>query len=160
MTLKEFELIKDKFGFAKDQFDFTKQQTQLKTLADAGDFDGFGEMFNDIYGSGIDVSHLQSDQAMGEFLDGASIIGDLVASGASWEDALPMLEKSGALEKMGMTEGDVESFYNNAKLQSDPLFQAQSLADSWVDQGIMDEDEAGWIGRLYAVTWMDGNARL
>ena len=98
---EQLQLAKDQFGFSKEQFDFGKQQMALKALADAGDFENFGKLFTETYGQGIDISHLQSTQDMNNFLDGASIIGDLVASGVSFADALPFLQSSGALEKIG-----------------------------------------------------------
>lgn len=130
------------FDFAMEQFDYAQAQDALKGFADAGDWEGFAKAFGSMFGNSIDVSHLQSEQALTNFYDGMDILGDLVASGVGWDEALGVLEASGALEKMGLTEGDAKLFYENAKLQADPLFSAMSMVDAWVAGGLIGQDEA------------------
>lgn len=140
VTQADFNSIKEAGPIG--QMDYLKQMDSLAMLKASGDLDGWSKMFNDIYGTGIDISHLQSQQDLDSFYDGMGIMQDLIKSGADWETTLKMMQDSGAFDKLGMTESDLESFFKSSKLQSDPLYKMDTMVQGWVDQGLMTQEEA------------------
>jgi len=124
------------------QLDYNKQMTKLAMMKDAGDLDGWAENFEEVFGSGIDIGHLQGQQDLDSFYEGMGVMQDLIASGADWDTAKKMMADSGALDMLGMPEGDAEAFFESSKLQNDPLFKMNEMVQGWVDNKLIDQDDA------------------
>ncbi len=142
MTLKEFQLATEKFGLTKDKYDFDKQSSALNTMLQAGDYTGAGEMFNNLFGESIDFSKAISKENAQNFNEGFNNLNGLIASGMDFEDAIKVMEADGTLEKLGMTEGDVKTLYDNMQLQSNPMYKITQQVQDLVDAGIVPQDQA------------------
>jgi len=146
---KQFDQDKNQwdkmFDLGKEKWDYGKKLDMVQALMQQGGADNFAkasDMLESMFGQSVDFSNALNAENQGNFFAGMDLISSSLASGLSWEDTMKALEQGGLLDQMGMTEGDVKGMYEDMKLQSDPLYQAQKLADQWVEQGIMTQDEA------------------
>lgn len=136
------EAWQKQFNFEQDQWDYNNQQNAFNTLLNSGDFDNAAKMFESIYGESIDFSHLKSEVAANKFNEAFNNMNGLIAAGTSWDQALKVMKTDGSFEKLGMTEGDAQAFYEEAQLMADPLYKAFKMADTWVEQGIITQEQA------------------
>ncbi len=150
VTQADYDSIKDAGPIG--QMDYKKKMDMLAMKKDAGDLEGWAEEFADIYGTGIDIGHLQSEQDMDNFYKGMDVMQGLIETGVDWETAKKMMGDSGALEMLGMTEGDAEAFFNSSKLQSDPLYKMDTMVQGWIDEGLITEED----GDKYMAIFTDG----
>ena len=146
---KQFDQDKNQwdkmFDLGKEKWDYGKKLDMVQALMQQGGADNFAkasDMLESMFGQSVDFSNALNAENQGNFFAGMDLISSSLASGLSWEDTMKALEQGGLLDQMGMTEGDVKGMYDNMKLQSDPLYQAMQMADQWVEQGYMTQDEA------------------
>jgi len=139
------ELAQQQFELSKDKFDYGKQLDTINALIAQGGQDNLDQaamMFQDMYGQDIDFSNALQQENIDKFNQGWNQLNTLIASGMDWEEALKVMEKDGTLDLMGMTQSDVEKMYKQQQLMSDPLYQQMQQIQSWVDQGIITQEQA------------------
>lgn len=136
------EQWQQQFDFQQDQWDVANQQSAFGTLMATGDYKNAAKMFKDIYGQSIDFTHLTNEQDAMKFNEGWNNMNGLIAAGTNWENALKVMKQDGTLEKLGMTESDVKSFYQESQMMNDPMYKAMKMSDTWVQQGLITQDQA------------------
>lgn len=144
---KMFGLDKEKFqkqfDFAKEKYDFDKQMSSVNALIQQGGAENFeqaSKLFKNMFGEDIDFSNALSEENSASFNDGMAQMSAYLASGMDWDQALTAMQKDGSFEKLGMMESDVESMYNQMRLQSNPLWQADQAYQDLVDSGVIDQE--------------------
>jgi hypothetical protein len=114
--------------------DYNRNMDMVKTLLATGG-DGnlsqasqlLGQMFP---GTSIDLSNITSAEKAEAFGNAMSSIGKHVATGTDAGMALKMLKSEGVFADLGMTDSEFKSYYDDAVLKSNPVYQvANTLTD-------------------------------
>ncbi len=130
---------------AGEKWDFDKKMTGFQNLLAQGGADNLAQaskLFGETFGQSIDFSNALKAENVKSFNTAFNNMNQLIASGSSWEDAMKVMMADGSFKDLNMTEGDAQKFYNNMKLQQDPVYKAISMADSWVKNGLISQDQA------------------
>jgi len=118
------EKFQQQFDFAKEKYDFDKQISAVNTLMQQGGAENFeqaSKLYKDMFGQDIDFSNALSEENSDNFNDGMAQMSAYLASGMTWDQAFKAMNEDGSFEKLGMMEEDVESMYNQMRLQSNPI---------------------------------------
>lgn len=144
----KFKLDKEQwdkmFELGKEKWDYGKKLDFINSLIQQGGADNFNkasDMLQDIFGQSVDFTNALNSENQSNFFSGMDIMSSSIASGLDWESTLKALEQGGLLDKMGMTESGLKSMFERMKLQSDPLYQTMQMADTWLEEGWIDQEE-------------------
>ena len=132
---EQFGLTKEQFDEAKKQYDFDKKMSAVKALMAQGGAENFSEaskMFKDMFGESIDFSNAINEENSQNFTDGMAQMSAYLASGMDWDAASKAMDQDGTLDKLGMIPEQIEHMYNQMKLQSNPIYQADKAYQSLV----------------------------
>lgn len=132
------------FDFGMEKWDYGTKLDFVNTLVQQGGAENYAratEVLNSIYGEPVDFSNAITAENQANFFNGMDVISSSIASGLSWEDTLKALEENDMLDRMGMTESDLKSVFDHMKLNSDPLYQAIQMADGWLEQGWINQEQ-------------------
>jgi hypothetical protein len=139
----EKEQFQQQFDFAKEKYDFDKQMSSINALIQQGGAENFEQasnLFKNMFGEDIDFSNALSAENSANFNDGMAQMSAYLASGMDWEQAFKAMQEDGSFEKLGMIESDVEKMYNQMRLQSNPIWQADQAYQDLVESGVITQD--------------------
>ncbi len=146
ITAEQYKQMQDwsPNGINKDQWDYSKKVdsfNQLMQMGGEANFKQAAEMFNDMFGTDIDFSNALTEENKQKFNDSWNNMSGAIASGMSFEDWKKSAEADGSFDNLNMTSGDIESMYNNMKMQSNPIYQAMQQYDMMLENGSINQDE-------------------
>jgi hypothetical protein len=79
-------------------------------------------MWNELMpGTNIDFSRAMADENRADFAAGMTFVAQLVATGASQEEAMTLAQQQGTLTQMGVSQQQFAQLYDNALTQGNPI---------------------------------------
>lgn len=109
------------------------------------------ELLMELYGTQIDLDRFKTQQTLGD-------IAKFVSMGLGVEDTIGFAIKSGMMDKFALTETQLRDMITPMVMAGNPLVAATTMAQDWVAQGIMTQQQASdYIAMTqWAMTHPDG----
>jgi len=121
--------------------DYEKKMGAVSLLISSGgaaNLEQAEEIFGSLFpGMDIDFGNLVSQQNANNFNEGMANLSNYLTM--SWETALTAMEQDGTMEKLGMTEGDVQTMFEEMQLNTNPIMAQEKIYKQLWDNGEITE---------------------